>query len=131
MAAPTTATSEVAPATMTKKAEALPADAAPEMTASKYRCLVLDSGPIIKLTGISSLQDRAEHVYTVPAVLAEIRDAKARQHLQTLPFDLRMRVPDSASISAVTEFARLPRTATERSRSSCCARRRLMLLMGR
>ena len=74
---------------------------------SKYRALVIDSGPIIKLTGISSLRDRADAFYTVPAVLGEIRDAKARQHLDTLPFVIETRDPSPASVQAVTEFARL------------------------
>ena len=74
---------------------------------NKYRALVIDSGPIIKLTGVSSLRDRADAFYTVPAVLGEIRDAKARQHLDTLPFVIETRDPSPASVQAVTEFARL------------------------
>ena len=74
---------------------------------TKYRALVIDSGPIIKLTGVSSLRDKAETFYTVPAVLGEIRDAKARQHLDTLPFVIETREPSSASVAAVTDFARL------------------------
>mgnify|MGYP005844980825 CR=1 FL=1 len=74
---------------------------------NKYRTLVIDSGPIIKLTGVSSLRQRADTFYTVPAVIAEIRDARARQHLQQLPFEIKTREPSPASIHAVTEFARL------------------------
>jgi len=74
---------------------------------NNYRALVIDSGPIIKLTGVSSLRDRADVFYTVPAVLHEIRDAKARQHLATLPFDIQTREPMGPSVAAVTEFARL------------------------
>jgi len=74
---------------------------------SKYRALVIDSGPIIKLTGVSALRDRADAFYTVPAVIHEIRDAKARQHLQSLPFDIQTREPMPQSVAVVTEFARL------------------------
>lgn len=74
-----------------------------------YHALVIDSGPIIRLQTASSTSElwkRATHFYTVPAVLAEIRDAKARQHLQTLPFELKTREPSPESIQAVVDFAR-------------------------
>jgi RNA-binding protein NOB1 len=71
-----------------------------------YRALVVDSGPIIRQTGLTSLRGRALTYYTVPAVLAEIRDAKARTHLQQLPFELVPREPSAEGIAAVVEFAR-------------------------
>lgn len=71
-----------------------------------YRCLVVDSGPIIKHTGLSALWKKANHFYTVPAVLKEIRDAKSREHLAMLPFDLIARQPSFESIHIVTEFAK-------------------------
>lgn len=71
-----------------------------------YNALVVDSGPIIRLTGLSSLKDRALKYFTVPAVIKEIRDAKAREHLQQLPFDLIPREPSPEGVRAVTEFAR-------------------------
>lgn len=73
---------------------------------SVYQCLVVDSGPIIRLTGMSSLWRTAKHFYTVPAVLQEIRDAKARQHLETLPFTLTSREASREGMQAVVEFAR-------------------------
>lgn len=72
----------------------------------RYRCLVVDSGPIIKHTGVSALWKRAHAFYTVPAVVAEIRDAKARAHLEQLPFVLLERVPSDKGMQAVIEFAR-------------------------
>jgi RNA-binding protein NOB1 len=72
-----------------------------------YRCLVIDSGPIIRRTVTSQLWKRAESFYTVPAVLQEIRDAKARQLLENLPFELITREASSEGIQAVTEFSRL------------------------
>lgn len=71
-----------------------------------YRALVVDSGPIIRLTGLTSLRDRAKQYFTVPAVFQEIRDAKARQHLENLPFDLISREASPEGIQAVIEFAR-------------------------
>ena len=62
---------------------------APEAAAvEKYRALVIDSGAIIKHSAFSTLHNAAESYYTVPSVLDEIRDAKARQHLDNLPFEL-------------------------------------------
>lgn len=79
----------------------------PDGAENKYRSLVIDSGPIIRLTGISSLREKAHSFFTVPEVLNEIRDAKARHHLQNLPFEIVTRDPSAASIQAVTDFARL------------------------
>ena len=72
---------------------------------SKYRALVVDSGPIIRLSS-TAFRDRAESFYTVPAVLQEIRDSKARQHLEQLPFQLIQREASPEGIKAVVDFAR-------------------------
>jgi RNA-binding protein NOB1 len=72
-----------------------------------YAALVVDSGPIIRFAGMSALWLRARRYYTVPAVLNEIRDAKARQHLEQLPFELETRIPSAAAVNTVAEFARL------------------------
>jgi RNA-binding protein NOB1 len=72
-----------------------------------YRALVVDSGPIIRLTGLSSdFRRAARSYYTVPAVLGEIRDAKARLHLEQLPFSLITREASPDGIKAVVDFAR-------------------------
>lgn len=71
-----------------------------------YAALVIDSGPIIRLTGLTSLRGRAERYYTVPSVLQEIRDAKARDHFDQLPFQLVTREASAEGINAVTQFAR-------------------------
>ena len=73
---------------------------------SAYYALIIDSGPIIRHTGLTSLRDKAARYVTVPAVLQEIRDAKARQHLETLPFDLETKEPSAQSMQTVVEFAR-------------------------
>ena len=72
----------------------------------QYRFLVVDSGPIIRLTGISTLWKKARDFYTVPAVLQEIRDAKARQHLDALPFELKTKDPTPEAMQAIVSFAR-------------------------
>lgn len=74
--------------------------------ATTYRALVIDSGPIIRMTGLTSLRGKALAYYTIPAVLQEIRDAKARLHLQTLPFEIHTREPSSEGMQAVIEFSR-------------------------
>eukprot|EP00560_Eucampia_antarctica_P005142 CAMPEP_0197841998 /NCGR_PEP_ID=MMETSP1437-20131217/46485_1 /TAXON_ID=49252 ORGANISM="Eucampia antarctica, Strain CCMP1452" /NCGR_SAMPLE_ID=MMETSP1437 /ASSEMBLY_ACC=CAM_ASM_001096 /LENGTH=828 /DNA_ID=CAMNT_0043451819 /DNA_START=48 /DNA_END=2535 /DNA_ORIENTATION=- len=73
----------------------------------KYKSLIVDSGAIIKHSAFSTLYNSASEYYTVPAVLDEIRDKKARSHLESLPFQLQIRQPTNEGISKVTEFSRL------------------------
>ncbi|CAL3970285.1 hypothetical protein PZA11_006530 [Diplocarpon coronariae] len=70
--------------------------------------LVLDSGPIIKNDPhISTIIAQAENIYTIPAVIDEIRDAatRARLELSLLPF-LKLRLPRPGSVKHVMDFAR-------------------------
>lgn len=55
----------------------------PEAGPSKPRIkhLILDAGPLLSLTPLRHL---AESFYTTPAVLAELRDPKAREHWENL-----------------------------------------------
>ena len=78
----------------------------PESDETVYRYLVVDSGPIIRRTALNSLWRKAQHFYTVPAVLQEIRDAKAREHLDSLPFELQAREPSKEAVQTVIDFAR-------------------------
>uniref|UniRef100_A0A7S4QV47 RNA-binding protein NOB1 n=1 Tax=Ditylum brightwellii TaxID=49249 RepID=A0A7S4QV47_9STRA len=73
----------------------------------KYNALIIDSGAIIKHSGYSTLHNAASKYYTIPAVINEIRDAKAREHLKSLPFDLQTRTPSALACSKIVEFARL------------------------
>ena len=84
--------------------------------AEKYHALVVDSGAIIKHSAFSTLHNAAASYFTVPAVLDEIRDAKARQHLDNLPFELQTRLPSAEAMKAVSDFSRL--TGDYRSLSS-------------
>ena len=61
------------------------------------RHLVVDSGAIIK--GLH-LQDHADFFWTVPEVLKEIRDKRARHVLETLPYELRTRQPSGEAVQA-------------------------------
>ncbi|CAJ1934562.1 unnamed protein product [Cylindrotheca closterium] len=71
-----------------------------------YRALVIDSGPIIKNTATSKLYGKANVYYTTPAVIQEIRDAKARQSLDQLPFELYQREPSQEALERVISFAK-------------------------
>jgi RNA-binding protein NOB1 len=70
--------------------------------------LILDAGPIIKNDPpVSTLLGQAETLYTIPAVIDEIRDAVTRSRVEStlLPF-LKLRSPRPASIKVITDFAR-------------------------
>lgn len=69
----------------------------------KVKHLVVDSGAIIKGTNLAVL---AENFWTVPDVLDEIRDKRARAVLEQLPFTLQTREPSAESMTAVINFAR-------------------------
>ncbi|KAG9240438.1 Nin one binding Zn-ribbon like-domain-containing protein [Calycina marina] len=77
-------------------------------TPKPIHSLIIDAGPIIKnAPSISTLLGQAEHVFTIPAVVEEIRDPATRLRMETtlLPF-LKLRSPRSASIKIITDFAR-------------------------
>jgi hypothetical protein len=53
------------------------------------------------------VQPYCEEAVTISEVLAEVKDKQARHTLQTLPFELKVKDPDEASIKAVRRFAKL------------------------
>jgi len=70
--------------------------------------LVLDAGPIIKNEPpVSTLLGQAEMLYTIPAVIEELRDPVTRARIEStlLPF-LTLRSPRPASIKIISDFAR-------------------------
>ncbi|SPO06901.1 related to art-4 protein [Cephalotrichum gorgonifer] len=72
------------------------------------QCLVLDTGALIKNEpSVSTLIGQAHELYTIPAVLTEIRDAETRRRVDTTlrPF-LTIRSPKPESIRFITGFAR-------------------------
>ncbi|KAJ6539631.1 Nin one binding Zn-ribbon like-domain-containing protein [Mycena capillaripes] len=79
------------------------------MSASTPRCknLVLDAGPLLSL---SPLRGLAETYLTVPQVLAELKDKRAREHFERLGLSAGVKVevvaPDAASLAAVIQGAK-------------------------
>ncbi|NWT21626.1 NOB1 protein, partial [Vireo altiloquus] len=65
--------------------------------------VVADTGAFLSA---APLQDIADALYTVPEVLAEIRDRPARRRLAALPCELRVRRPRPELLRLVTEFAK-------------------------
>lgn len=77
-------------------------------TPKPIHSLILDAGPIIKNDpSVSTLLAQAEILYTIPAVIDEIRDEVTRTRIEStlLPF-LKLRSPRSASIKVIADFAR-------------------------
>ncbi len=67
--------------------------------------MVIDAGPLINGTA-GGLMNMADEFFTTPAVVAEVRDSKARRALETLPYDLIIKDPPPEAINAVIAFAR-------------------------
>ncbi|NXD85866.1 NOB1 protein, partial [Halcyon senegalensis] len=65
--------------------------------------VVADTGAFLSA---APLQDIAENLYTVPEVLAEIRDRPARRRLAALPCELHLRRPPPELLRLVTEFSK-------------------------
>lgn len=91
----------------------VPQSQSQNQTQYQYRALVLDSGPIIKNEGLKALFTKAQQFYTVPAVMEEIKDAKARTQFQQqlatamVQSDLIIREPSKEAMSRVIEFSKL------------------------
>ena len=70
--------------------------------------VVLDAGPLLKNEPTSStLTSQCENLFTIPSVIAEIRDKNARSRVEItlLPF-LTIRSPSEKSLRFVTDFSR-------------------------
>ncbi|KAA1466594.1 hypothetical protein DENSPDRAFT_831452 [Dentipellis sp. KUC8613] len=69
--------------------------------------LVLDAGPLLSL---SPLRGLAETYVTVPQVLEELKDSRAREHFEKLGVSAGVKVqvqsPDAASLAHVIQFAK-------------------------
>lgn len=72
----------------------------------KYYALVVDSGAIIKHSGFSTLHNSAQRYFTTQDVIDEIRDSKARSHLESLPFELQIREPSPEGLAQVVAFSK-------------------------
>eukprot|EP01097_Dermamoeba_algensis_P001515 TRINITY_DN1570_c0_g1_i2.p1 TRINITY_DN1570_c0_g1~~TRINITY_DN1570_c0_g1_i2.p1 ORF type:complete len:391 (+),score=100.65 TRINITY_DN1570_c0_g1_i2:24-1196(+) len=69
----------------------------------KLKALVIDSGAIIR--GVK-FENYAESFFTVPSVISEIRDLKARMFLDTFPWEIKQEEPDSESMKEVIAFSK-------------------------
>ncbi|KAK0720176.1 Nin one binding Zn-ribbon like-domain-containing protein [Lasiosphaeris hirsuta] len=81
---------------------------APPKSTKPVHSLVLDANAIIKNDpAVSTLIVQAEELYTIPAVVSEIRDEATRSRFETTlsPF-LKLRSPRPDSVLFVTNFAR-------------------------
>ncbi|CCM00666.1 uncharacterized protein FIBRA_02705 [Fibroporia radiculosa] len=69
--------------------------------------LVLDAGPLLSL---SPLRGLAETYYTVPQVLDELKDKRAREHFERLGLSAGVQIqvqgPDPTSLAHVIQFAK-------------------------
>lgn len=65
----------------------------------KLKYLVLDTGAFIK-GNVIELYNKAENIVTISEVIGEIRDSKARDVLERLPFEVELRNPSVESIKA-------------------------------
>jgi RNA-binding protein NOB1 len=80
----------------------------PDATTKPIHSLVLDTGPLIKNDPpVDVLRARAEHLYTLPSIIPEIRDAATRSRVETtlMPF-VTLRSPKPQSVRFITDFAR-------------------------
>ncbi|KAJ3793096.1 Nin one binding Zn-ribbon like-domain-containing protein [Lentinula aff. detonsa] len=71
------------------------------------KSLVLDAGPLLSL---SPLRGIAESYYTVPQVLAELKDKNAKEHLERLGLNFGIKIevknPGPASMASVIQWAK-------------------------
>lgn len=74
-------------------------------TTPAFDSVILDANAIIT-AGPTSLAGLATRFYTVNEALLEVRDARARQVLASLPVSIVPRVPCESSLEAVKAFAR-------------------------
>ncbi|KAL2122255.1 hypothetical protein VTJ04DRAFT_2710 [Mycothermus thermophilus] len=107
---PTSEPAQTAPSAQPQpETQKLPTAQSEQTAPSKpVHCLVIDANAIIRNDPtVSSLLAQAEELYTIPAVVSEIRDEATRSRFQTTlsPF-LKLRNPRPESVKFVTDFAR-------------------------
>jgi len=65
--------------------------------------LFLDSAPLIKRVNLFPM---AQKFYTIPEVIAEIRDKQAREQLENSLVDIQVKIPSEEALNAVIKFAK-------------------------
>eukprot|EP00026_Physarum_polycephalum_P009360 Phypoly_transcript_09481.p1 GENE.Phypoly_transcript_09481~~Phypoly_transcript_09481.p1 ORF type:complete len:398 (-),score=109.51 Phypoly_transcript_09481:103-1296(-) len=73
------------------------------MATKKAKILVVDTNAFIKGVRIETI---GQEFYTIPQVIEEVRDAKARQFLANFPLPILTKEPTPAALKAVAAFAR-------------------------
>lgn len=94
--------SKPAPSSLATQPEAGPS----RPPAPRLKHLILDAGPLLSLTPLRHL---AETYHTTPAVLAELRDPKAREHWDRLALtgvDVKVEQPQPEAMARAMAFAR-------------------------
>jgi RNA-binding protein NOB1 len=70
-----------------------------QTTTTKVKNLVLDAGPLLSLTPLRGL---AERFLTVPQVLEELKDKRAKEHFERLALtagvQIEVRNPDATAL---------------------------------
>lgn len=67
--------------------------------------LVLDAGPLFQ--AVNTLPATvSDNFYTVPEVLAEVKDEASREGLGRLPYEIKIKSPSPEAMKLVTEFAK-------------------------
>ena len=77
--------------------------AAGTLSVQRVRHLVVDAGAIIKQVPLHEL---ADNLWTVPDVIGEIKDRRARHVLDSLPKKLQQREPSAEALKFIVNFAR-------------------------
>ncbi|KAJ3341525.1 Nin1 binding protein [Gonapodya sp. JEL0774] len=69
---------------------------------------VLDAGPLLRLppSKLASLTEDGATIVTIPEVLNEVRDKRAKQNLEMLPVPIAVRNPSEEAFAAVTSFSK-------------------------
>ena len=80
-----------------------PTQAEGQMSVPRVRHLVVDSGAIIKEVPLHSL---ADSLWTVPDVIEEIKDKRARHVLESLPKRMELREPSQEAMNFIIQFSR-------------------------
>jgi RNA-binding protein NOB1 len=73
------------------------------MTSKKAKKLVVDTNAFIKAVRLETI---GQEFFTIPQVIEEVRDARARQFLANFPFPIVTKDPSPAAMKAVAAFAR-------------------------
>jgi RNA-binding protein NOB1 len=69
----------------------------------KAKTLVVDTNAFIKQVRMETI---GEEFYTIPQVISEVRDPRAREFLKNYPFEIKTREPTPVALKAVAAFAR-------------------------